>query len=560
MACPSPEEAVVDSGTPSMDMGMPPADDVGTDVGPGDASRLGVDAFDAPTTTDTGTIEVDTGTIGIDTGTIATDTGTIATDTGFDARLIATDTGFDAPTRDAFSLACGPGTLPSGGVCKPTCTSALQCTAVNETCDVMGGVCACRPATHSCGGVCSSDVSVASCGTRCTPCPTAALATTECLAGECTLICMSGTTLCGGTCAMCPAAPGVASTACAGTACVVATCAAGFTLTAGVCVATPARWTSVVVDAATSGINRGSSVSLALDASGNPHVAYPGVLEHTRYARFDGVGWVLEGVGGTRPIALSLALSPTGSPHIAYRARSGITEFAGYLHRSGGTWRSEGVTADDVLFGPTIALDASGSAHMAFRTAAGNLIVAVHNGVGVTQRTVTTNGQTSAGLAADSMGRIRIAFSRAPPFELGYGVFGAAWSNSIVLPAPTYVYNPRLAFDASDVAHILTLRSTSELLHLVQTPTGWTPSTVDMIDRDTVAAIAIDSSGFAHVAYVESIQRDLKYGTFDGTSWQLTTLATALTDHAAVSIAVDGLRRPRIAYSSGGSLHYMWFE
>jgi len=78
----------------------------------------------------------------------------------------------------------------------------------------------------------------------------------------------------------------------------------------------PAGWQSQVIVA-----NTGSEVSLALDASGNPHLSFQaGLNEDVKYASWNGTAWVIETVEAYGQVGwyTSLAFGPDNKPRIAY--------------------------------------------------------------------------------------------------------------------------------------------------------------------------------------------------------------------------------------------------
>ncbi|MBI3967678.1 MAG: hypothetical protein HY329_18730 [Chloroflexi bacterium] len=123
-----------------------------------------------------------------------------------------------------------------------------------------------------------------------------------------------------------------------------------------------------------------SSISLAIDSSGFPRLAYSGGRRtNLRYVELTPNGWRAEivdqtAVGGTGSSA-SLALDHSGAPHLSY-GRSGADSVpqVQYSRRIGGQWLTETV---DRLAGAgstdtTLRLGDDGTPHIAYRT--GNVL------------------------------------------------------------------------------------------------------------------------------------------------------------------------------------------
>lgn len=122
--------------------------------------------------------------------------------------------------------------------------------------------------------------------------------------------------------------------------------------------ATPFVYESIDVTGRT-----GYNASLALDANGDPHVAYYDLSNHDlRYARRTGAGWVLETVDATgiTGVTPSLAIDAFGDPHVAYYDSTGLDlRYARKIR--GGPWTVEVVaSAGNVGYGPSLVLDAAG--------------------------------------------------------------------------------------------------------------------------------------------------------------------------------------------------------
>jgi hypothetical protein len=126
------------------------------------------------------------------------------------------------------------------------------------------------------------------------------------------------------------------------------------------------RWDLRVVDAP---VSQGSH-GLSVDAQGNPHLAYSYLNTRLRYARWNGLSWLVETLDpetiGTDSI--SLALDRFARPHIAYQG-TGILRYAFW---DGLRWNLEVVDeSEGVDRYPRLVVDSDGAAHLAYKDPAG---------------------------------------------------------------------------------------------------------------------------------------------------------------------------------------------
>ncbi len=90
---------------------------------------------------------------------------------------------------------------------------------------------------------------------------------------------------------------------------------------------------------------------------------------------------------------------------------------------------------------------------------------------------------------------------------------------------------------------------------------GWLKETVDTYgDAGMGPSLAVDSSGFPHIAYWDGGANNLMYATWDGTTWQRRTVNIAVPDFPSASLAIDSSDNPHIAYTVSGELRYGWYD
>lgn len=228
--------------------------------------------------------------------------------------------------------------------------------------------------------------------------------------------------------------------------------------------------------------------SLALDASGRPHVAYwdgefQGEPHDLVYAHFDGTSWITEIVDSPGDVGrgASIALDSHGYPHISYFDQTQVTlKYAAY---DGSQWQV--TTVDNVeLIG------------FNFRTA----------------------------IAVDSRDRVHIVYSayhfQNPDWygRLKYATFdGSTWSTMVVdqsLPNRDFRV-PAIAIDAQDRPNTSYLiyynvePITADMKYAMFDGLSWQTEFVDtgdIADSDYSNGIVVDSGQRVHISYSRSGQ------------------------------------------------------
>ncbi len=331
-----------------------------------------------------------------------------------------------------------------------------------------------------------------------------------------------------------------------------------------VAVSVPARadWHSETIDTVGIGSNR---CSLAIDADGNPRVAYFNVTTaDLKYGTRVGGAWQIE-VVPPPPYASSwmfpsLALDSQGRPHIAhFTDPPGLGGYLVYTHWTGSAWQSSNVTYTNPA--ASLALTAAGEPRIAFRGHTDNgdtLYYAIPSGSSWSIQHVYGSGYGCCGgypaLALDSSDNPRIGYAY-------YEEFGYLWSEAGAWPSEwlgTKVYNDTasLVLDSADDPHIVYADYWGNLIYGHRTAAGWSFETIVSGGSSACAGLALDPYDHVYVVFITlpggPNPQILKCAHKTTSSWCIQTVDdTAYCSWP--SIATDPSGNPHITYNGASN-------
>ncbi|MFZ7137023.1 MAG: hypothetical protein ACOWW1_01180 [archaeon] len=286
--------------------------------------------------------------------------------------------------------------------------------------------------------------------------------------------------------------------------------------------------------------NLGAIRDVALDSNDKPHL----LLARIRYASPNSMGWETQEVGdGT---VASLALDSNDNPHIVHNER--LSMFLKYASLTPSGWQTQTIpgshNSNSRLF---LELDSNDNPHILYGSKIlgpeGTEIPAIkyayNNGSGWNITTVISHegiGETR-NLALDSKGYPHFMYVLTS-INPDYGYYtpknssliyvswnGSAWNSQTVATNLNWHIKTNLfALDSQDCPHVVFYNQTTSipsgvLTYSTLTGTEWTSQVVDPIDALNVGAIAVDSSGTAHISYFGRLHwptrnhADIKYAT-----------------------------------------------
>jgi len=307
----------------------------------------------------------------------------------------------------------------------------------------------------------------------------------------------------------------------------------------------------------------GAKPSIAVDASGTPHIAFmsedtPGFLKS---AVLNGGAWEVSTVTtGYLYGPLDIELGPDGTPQIVWHDHD--DEDGSYAKLENGEWvntdiQNSGHDGWDI----NVAIDSSGSPHVLsvdpsqFGSQNG-LEYATFDGQTWTVETVGTGPlpyEFGNSIAIDSQDRPHIVWFDDQGQDLKYALRDSAgWTISTVDSAGDVGRYPSLSLDKNDnpvVSYYQTLSESSGAIKLARWDgSQWEVQRIDQLD-DVLpgffgarknSSVLLDADGNPIVAY--SDESVLKLASWNGDGWDIETVTTADGDPLGqqVSMALDG--------------------
>ncbi|MEN8262450.1 MAG: hypothetical protein ABFR82_03210 [Nitrospirota bacterium] len=341
-------------------------------------------------------------------------------------------------------------------------------------------------------------------------------------------------------------------------------------------------WTTGAVDAPKLFSNFYSR-AIAIDGSGNPHIAYG--EDHLYYAYHDGSSWNYETVDSSSGTGqyTSIAIDSSDNVHISYYDWSNGNLM--YATNASGSWSISTVDSSaDVGVNSSIALDALDKVHISYYDWDNVKLKYATNTAGSWAIT-TVDSSADVGLyssiAMDSLGNAHISYNDYDNGDLKYTTNASgSWVTGTVDSAGTVGLYTSIDIDTSGNAHISYYDWDNGDLEYA-TNSGVTPGTGNCTNTDwdcatvdssgTVglySSIAMDSSANLHIGYYDNSTGDLKYATNSGvtpgagnctnTDWDCETVDSTGAVGLYSSIAMDSSARAHISYynNSTGELKY----
>jgi hypothetical protein len=291
----------------------------------------------------------------------------------------------------------------------------------------------------------------------------------------------------------------------------------------------------------------GQFPSLALDATGQPHVAFVGADGSLQYARRDGTTWnVMTVDAGTETNQPVLRFDPAGCPHIAY-VRGGTLKYASL---TGSTWMTEtlGTTTHIEV---DLAFNAEGVPYVA------NGAVYMHQ---------DEDDWVIGALPDERSGDTQIVFGTDGTLHVAYKTYDET-TMTIVVDHATYNgtwtveratnyanYNIDFALDTSNIPHIVTTSTCGKCpitaYYVTKVGSIWTSTLFGgYYLQPSTLALAVDSEAAPHIAYTTYTNPSRAYYTElrDGEEAALPFLTDQQPNDISLALTADDM--PLVSYS-----------
>lgn len=323
-----------------------------------------------------------------------------------------------------------------------------------------------------------------------------------------------------------------------------------------------------------------SHPSLALDADGNPQIAYYDIAQsRLRFISGERSGttyiWRTLGDSGSNIVDndgdvgkyASLAIWD-GKPHIAYLDET--NDNLKYAYFANDLWHIEVVDSSHSTGAyPSLAFNSAGFARISYHdfenqdlryairfpeTGWGSMVVVSAGRV----------GQYSS-LAVDSTDEPHIAYFDEDNDAVryaSYNFYDNYWTHNIIdNDQHTGVYIS-LAIDSLDNLHLSFYdMSRGDLKYAFSAPGGWKVQALDSAgDVGLYTSIALDYNDTPHFLYYSADAADLKYTTKNLWEIQIITVPGAVEYLGNRNLQLDEIGLPRMAVGAGGALYYAYFD
>jgi len=318
------------------------------------------------------------------------------------------------------------------------------------------------------------------------------------------------------------------------------------------------------------GSDVGKYAALAIDSSGNFHVAYYDdthrALLYSFRAKSDKKWYTTKIDGKGAGTYVSIAVDAADHPHFAYNSR--YEDGLHYTTWNGTKWLRQIIDPEHINYYTSIQLDQAGHPRISYylyHAPDGSYLLklkfASFDGQKWTIETVDKRPETGKfnSLALDAAGRPHIAYSNVSWGDLLYAAWdGSSWNFGDADSRRTHHHyvgiGNSVALDAAGNPHIAYLDSTDNVVKYTTFREGkWNTEVVDhLISKGEVdhVSLKLDKQSRPHVAYYDGGAGILKYSSRDEKGWSTEVVDNGGNAGKYPSLCFDSDDLPYIAYYS----------
>lgn len=277
---------------------------------------------------------------------------------------------------------------------------------------------------------------------------------------------------------------------------------------------TGTSWEATTVDAT------GDTVTaIALDNTGAPVVAYQdSTTWRVELAKLVGTTWLVETIDPNCQASsgISLVIDTTGKPHIAYIDKSDLAyTYLKYAVFSGSAWSIETVT--DECSGidssaVSLQLNSGGTPYISYYNLASNDLVCAKKVGGIWLEEIVAPGDSEyPSLRLNAAGNPCVSYLRTDGVYYAY-FDGSLWHREKVDSFTVMSYSTSLVLDSAGHPHISYYDPVNcDLKYAYYDGVAWQKETVDAAgDIGASSSIALDSFGAPYIGYLDSINYVVK--------------------------------------------------
>lgn len=262
----------------------------------------------------------------------------------------------------------------------------------------------------------------------------------------------------------------------------------------------------------------GAYPSMALDAAGAPRIIYQANnIQTPMYVRKTGSTWTVEfpQVAEQSGLFNSMRLDSQDLPHFTDFV-GGLTYMIRYHRRVGAGWITETVEFVNEIgvSGSALALDANDDAHVTYNGPGGALRYARRTSGAWTIETLDAGGGVSAPIAIDASGSACVAYTTASGIRYARRT-GGAWTVETPIPNGLFGFGTlSLALDAQDEPHLVYSPGFSGDLHYARREGGAWIEEVVLDTTNSVGytnALVLDADGRPHIVFGDGTAGDVLY-------------------------------------------------